>query len=361
MVGEEPLRLSHKVKSTFHCGRWKALSHLRLGVTEPHAGNGTTVRSSTAIPRVWTLLCWHSLPWGNLVFMLGADSCRNLGGKKNRAMLRLLREPLPQTEAPLLWGRVWMPPGPALKPSLLVLVPGLGHGLHIAPLFHPSSMKITRCLFPLLIRVGAALLQEVSSTTGHSCGWKAWGEQPLPCATFRCHRLWDFQSWCSSAEDQEGLKLSCSEKTGPHITNAGICPSGEEGPLQRILPWAREWKGSNVWEAEVQISRIKLKENKQIRKRCFGFSQEPRTVNRGGGKANIFYPGGTDFVWAKEGRNEYKIKSKDESHILQAQTATAIIGSLHITFYSIPHLLPPYFLSPHFSADSSHTRLALHK
>lgn len=51
-----------------------------------------------------------------------------------------------------------------------------------------------------------------------------------------------------------------------------------------------------VWKAEVQISRIKLKENKQIKNHCFGFSQEPRSVNRGGWKANIFYPGGTDFV-----------------------------------------------------------------
>lgn len=90
-------------------------------------------------------------------------------------------------------------------------------------------------------------------------------------------------------------------------------------------------------------------------------SQELRTVNRGGWKANIFYPGGINFACAKEERNEYKIKSKDESHILQAQTATAMIGSLHIIFYGIPVLLPPYFLSPHFSADSSNTRLVLHK
>lgn len=51
-----------------------------------------------------------------------------------------------------------------------------------------------------------------------------------------------------------------------------------------------------VWEAEVQISRIKLEENKQIKKHCFGFSQEPRTVKRGGWKANIFYPGGINFA-----------------------------------------------------------------
>lgn len=80
-----------------------------------------------------------------------------------------------------------------------------------------------------------------------------------------------------------------------------------------------------VWGAEVQISRIKLKENKQIKNHCFGFSQEPRTVNRGGWKANIFYPGGISFAWAKEERNEYKVKSKDESRIWRAQTA--MIGS----------------------------------
>lgn len=55
------------------------------------------------------------------------------------------------------------------------------------------------------------------------------------------------------------------------------------------------------------------------------------------------------------------MKSKDESHIPQAQTITDMIGSLHITFYNIPLPLPPYFLSPHLSADRSYARFALHK
>lgn len=94
-------------------------------------------------------------------------------------------------------------------------------------------------------------------------------------------------------------------------------PEGQENERAAMSP--------AVWGAEVQISRIKLKENKQIKNHCFGFSQEPRTVNRGGWKANIFYPGGISFAWAKEERNEYKVKSKDESRIWRAQTA--MIGS----------------------------------
>lgn len=48
-----------------------------------------------------------------------------------------------------------------------------------------------------------------------------------------------------------------------------------------------------------KIPRIKPKENKQIEKHCFDFSQEPKTVNRGGWKANMFYPGGMALLEPK--------------------------------------------------------------
>lgn len=52
-----------------------------------------------------------------------------------------------------------------------------------------------------------------------------------------------------------------------------------------------------VWEAAVQKPKNQTK-RKQVNKKkhCFGFSQEPRTVNRGAWKANIFYPGEIGFA-----------------------------------------------------------------
>lgn len=124
---------------------------------------------------------------------------------------------------------------------------------------------------------------------------------PSPVSPSDAPRPCDFQSQGAQepTEDQGGPRAQLLWKTN-HMPVAALrqrrdpcCAAG--GPGVGTGTKGQQYLRQSGRQRS-KIPRIKPKENKQIKKHRFGFSQEPRTVNRGGWKANIFYPGGVGFA-----------------------------------------------------------------
>lgn len=166
---------------------------------------------------------------------------------------------------------------------------------------------------------------------------------------------------------KEGWELNCSGKQVPTPSMLTAVLWQRRDPCRA---GGGSWCGHRnertatsqaVREAAVQNPKNQTKRKQANRKTLLWLQPGTQDSKQRRLESQYVLPWGNGFTWAKGGRNAYKMKSKDESHTAQAQTITNMIGSLHITFYSISLPLPPYFLSPHFSADSSYTRPALHK
>ena len=286
--------INGKPSSTFGVVSWSSMLEVaqQWNNLQPHQGLEAAV----------------SLPRSNPVFMLEADRCRKHVKTQDHAedcggssCPRLSHSWMPRSclEAWLACPCSWFGPHSACNSSSTLLPWCFPDSSSTA--YHRRCCSWLGC--PICCRV---FLWLESSRTVSPCS-----PALVPPTDPPGHAIFRVVVLGSPLRTKEGWDLNHSGKPVPvlpmpvAVLQQGRDPCCTAGPGVGTGVKGQQILGQSGRQ-QSKIPRIKSKENNQIKKHCFGFSQEPGAVNRGGWKANVFCPGGTGFAWAKEGRNTYK-------------------------------------------------------